>query len=578
MEHKLSRICDGILEAGWLAAIVATPLFFNIHSARVFEPDKLTLLRSIAVIMAVAWLVKFVNDRGWEEIGWLKPRGPESIWAMPFVLPVFLVAVVYLLSTVFSIVPGVSWAGSYQRLQGTYTTLSYIVVFSLMAATIRRREQVSRVVTTAIISSIPVSLYAMLQHFGLDPLPWGGDVQSRVAGHMGNSIFIAAYIIMITPLTLARIVDAFTNILGDEELALADVVRSSIYIFALAIQLLAIFWTQSRGPFLGLAVGLYAFVLIMLVTLRNAESSERVDDDGYGAVFGVSEAGKAAGLVFLGTVIPLLVATVLLPESTAPLSSFAVFLGAVGLQVLVILILALARRGWRWLWLSWILVAVLMAGFLGVFNFSDDLQAGLEEAPLVGDSLETVVSWRQLPQIGRFGQLLESGRGSGRVRVLIWEGALDLIAPHEPLETPFGEEDPFNFLRPVFGYGPESMYVAYNRFYQPELATIEARNASPDRAHNETFDALVITGWAGLLAWQFLYLTVFYYAFRWLGVVRSAGDRNVLIGLWVGGAVLGGALIVALLGMPFFGVALPFGAIVGLVVYLIYYAIVAGTA
>jgi hypothetical protein len=119
------------------------------------------------------------------------------------------------------------------------------------------------------------------------------------------------------------------------------------------------------------------------------------------------------------------------------------------------------------------------------------------------------------------------------------------------------------------------MYVAYNRFYPPELATIEARNASPDRAHNETFDALVITGAAGFLAWQFLYLSVFYYGFRWLGVVRSKQDRNVLIGLWIGGAILGGIVIVTLLGLPFLGVAIPSGSIAGLVIYLVYYAIVA---
>ena len=90
----------------------------------------------------------------------------------------------------------------------------------------------------------------MLQHFTLDPLPWGGNTQTRVAGHMGNSIFIAAYLIMVVPLTAARIIDAFTNILEDENLAVADVIRSSIYIFTLAIQLIAIYWTQSRGPWL----------------------------------------------------------------------------------------------------------------------------------------------------------------------------------------------------------------------------------------------------------------------------------------------------------------------------------------
>jgi hypothetical protein len=295
MESKLSRWCEGAIEAGWLAAVIVTPLFFNIHSARVFEPDKLTLLRSIALFMSAMWLVKFIDQKEWRLFGrkwvgsvvsilrsmrrsstrellsktiialreyWFRLSSENSIWRIPFVLPVFFLVLAYLLATIFSITPTISLLGSYQRLQGTYTTLSYIVIFALMASTLRSREQVSRLVTTVIVTSIPVALYAMLQHFGLDPLPWGGDVQIRVAGHMGNSIFLAAYLIMVVPITLARIVDAFTNILGDDELSTADVIRSSIYIFALAIQLIAIFWTQSRGPFLGLAVGIYAFVLI----------------------------------------------------------------------------------------------------------------------------------------------------------------------------------------------------------------------------------------------------------------------------------------------------------------------------
>jgi hypothetical protein len=41
MRTKLSIFCDKVIEAGWLAALVVVPLFFNIHSSRVFEPDKL---------------------------------------------------------------------------------------------------------------------------------------------------------------------------------------------------------------------------------------------------------------------------------------------------------------------------------------------------------------------------------------------------------------------------------------------------------------------------------------------------------------------------------------------------------
>ena len=58
MPTKLSRLCDGLLEALWLVAIIAVPVFFNIYSSRIFEPDKLTLLRSIALTMLFVWIVK----------------------------------------------------------------------------------------------------------------------------------------------------------------------------------------------------------------------------------------------------------------------------------------------------------------------------------------------------------------------------------------------------------------------------------------------------------------------------------------------------------------------------------------
>ena len=61
MPTKLSVFCDKVIEAGWLTAIVVVPLFFNVYSSRVFEPDKLTLLRSIALVMAVAWVIKAVE-------------------------------------------------------------------------------------------------------------------------------------------------------------------------------------------------------------------------------------------------------------------------------------------------------------------------------------------------------------------------------------------------------------------------------------------------------------------------------------------------------------------------------------
>ncbi|HEX6386335.1 MAG TPA: hypothetical protein VF177_16815, partial [Anaerolineae bacterium] len=576
MDSKLSRWCDGLIEAGWLAAVISVPLFFNIHSDRVFEPDKLALLRSIVLLMAAAWLVKFIGQRGWEQANRLRWRDEASIWRMPFILPVALLVVVYLVSTLLSVTPYVSWAGSYQRLQGTYTTLSYITIFAVTIATMRTRAQARRLVTAVIITSIPVAFYGLLQHFDLDPLPWAGNVQERVAGHMGNAIFIAAYLIMAVPLTLARVIASFASILGDEELATADVVRSSIYIFTLSIQLIAIYWSGSRGPWLGLGVGLFAFTLIVLVALRNAVTEK--------GRFRAVEAGKALLLVLAGTAIAyglilLLLSTIAAggraPSLAGPMSSFIAFVAAVGLVVVAIFVMVASRRGWRWLWLSWILLAFFLGVWLVLFNLPPTLAEPYEETPLLGNVLATLEEWRDLPRIGRLGQVLEADQGTGRVRTLIWRGALELILPHEPLRFPDGQLDTFNALRPLIGYGPESMYVAYNRFYPPELATLEARNASPDRSHNETFDALVITGLAGFLVWQAVYLSVFYYGFRWLGVLRSKFDRNLLIGLWIGVGVAVAAGFALWRGPEYVGVALPFGSIGGLVLYLIYYALFA---
>ena len=568
MNSRLTRWCDGFLEAGWLVALLATPLFFNIHSERVFEPDKLALLRSIAVLMVAVWLARFIDTQGWRGLAKQRFSNPDSFWHKPFVLTVVVLVLVYLLSTLFSINPRISWAGSYQRLQGTYTTLSYVTIFGIMATNLRTHEQVRRVVSVAIMTSIPVALYGLLQHFGHDPLPWGGDVQTRVAGHMGNAIFIAAYLIMVIPLTLARIVDAFSNILGDEQLATADIVRASVYIFTLAIQLLTLYWSGSRGPLIGLGVGLFSFLLVLLVSLRDAAKDRATS----------RTREMLPGFLFL---LPTLVALSISPVISAafsPLVAFGFFFGIVALSVVAIFLMVSLGRGWHWLWLGWMILTVIVAGWLLLFNVPPEHTAGLRDVPLLGGLFDTMDEWRELPAIGSYGRMLDpsntTGREkSGRVRVLIWEGVIDLITPHTPLEFPDGRMDTFNWLRPLFGYGPESMYTAYNRFYPPELATVEARNASPDRSHNETFDTLVITGIAGFLAWQALYLAVVLFAFRYLEVVRSRRDSAMLIGLWIAGALLATIVSVTLVDPVYLGVAVPTGVIVGVILYLIYYAL-----
>ena len=59
----------------------------------------------------------------------------------------------------------VSWFGSYQRLQGTYSFLSYVLIGVLTAATLRRPEQLRRLQHAIIVTSLACSIYGVVQHY-----------------------------------------------------------------------------------------------------------------------------------------------------------------------------------------------------------------------------------------------------------------------------------------------------------------------------------------------------------------------------------------------------------------------------
>lgn len=472
----LSLWCDRFIEAGWLAAIVVAPLFFNIYSSRVFEPDKLTTVRSIAIMMAAAWFVKWLEERHSGN------TDHQISWRTPLVLPTLLLVAIYMVSTVLSVAPRTSLLGSYQRLQGAYTTFSYIIIFLLMLQGMRRRVQLDRLVNLIIITSLPIALYGMLQRANMDPLPWGGDVTQRVAGNMGNAIFIAAYLIMAFFLNLGKIAEAFGSVLVSSQARISDVIRAAIYILIALINLFVV-WALagSRGPQLGWLVGLFFIVLLLIQILRKRKLR------------------LALTLAYLG----------------------------VGIAGVV---------------------------FLLLLNFN--------RTPLF-DRL------REFRPFSLMSSVMQTADGTNAVRVLIWKGAVELVLPHQPLSFPDGRADAFNAIRPFVGYGPESMYVAYNPFYPPDLAHFEARNASPDRSHNETWDSLVITGLIGFLAYMLLFGSFFYFGFKWIGLVSSRSERILFPVLWITGGALGAIVGYLLEGPRLFGVGVAAGVAFGLTVYLV---------
>jgi O-antigen ligase len=204
------------------------------------------------------------------------------------------------------------------------------------------------------------------------------------------------------------------------------------------------------------------------------------------------------------------------------------------------------------LWIGWGSVGLTVAVALILVNVPGPLQTQV----------------RKVDSLRRLTTITELKSSTGRVRGLIWQGAVDLISVHDPIQFPDGTGDNYNILRPLIGYGPESMYVAYNSFYPPELGHYESRTASPDRSHNETLDSLVITGVLGLAVYLFTFVSFFAWGFHWLGLLKTRAHLLTYIGLDIFFAVIFFLIAWRLEGAYLFAVAIPLGILVGTMVYL----------
>lgn len=235
---RLHHVATTIVEAGWLVAILLVPLTVNPWGFN-YELPKVAFFRGLVLLMAAAHVVALA----WSS---LSPN-PRRWLRRPLVRPILLVTGVVLLSTLTSLSPLVSLWGSYYRQQGAYLLVVFILWALLLAAHLRGPAQRRRLVTAVVVAGSLVALtpFAEALRWHKNPLTW------RPGGTLGNPIFFGAYLIMVIPFTLARLVEARSW-------------RRAGWGVTLVLQLVALLVTQSRGPWVGALVGLTLFAALML--------------------------------------------------------------------------------------------------------------------------------------------------------------------------------------------------------------------------------------------------------------------------------------------------------------------------
>ena len=506
---RTSYLLDGIstwlgrgLESLWLLAAVLVPLAFIDPDYAVSEAviayvevPKVALLRTLAGLMLILWLTDWAiqgkfnfapslqHVRSWPRLsswlpwlaGWLRARPARGL-----TLAVWFFAVTTLLSTVFSASMKTSLWGEIPGQDGysTYTVAAYVTLFGVISTCLKTRRQLWRLLGAVVIMGVLVAGYGVLQHYDHDFLnlteSTGGGTR-RVTSFMGNTIFAAAVMSMTIPVSLAVAAASLRHHVWSETRTgitrgqwMSSFIATSLWSAVLAIQLLGILFTFSRGAWVGSVVALAGFFGLMLVLtgFRNFSRSAMV--------FGLSGALAVAFLLWQGNV---------------DLLSQGRLLGGV-IVLASFLVIGSVLVNWRVIGRTFLalgLVVVVAGGaIVGLLLWKGEID--VPGGPAV-ESTSAIVGQR----FTSIGIDVLSGFGGGRGTH--WKVSWELIRERPWFEY---EDLPLRQLRPIVGYGPDLFRYTYLLKSPAEGGGLKP--LEPDHAHNFFIHQTVEQGYLGMLS------------------------------------------------------------------------------
>src|SRR3989338_463038 len=234
-----------------------TPLFWLPLTSELFEFNKMMLVYLLTTLITTVWMLKILHQK-------------QLIFKRtPLDIPILLFLMSQILSTIFSIDQHLSIWGYYSRQNGGLLSIvAYLLLFYAFVSNLSR-DDVHKLLKTAILGGVAVSIWAIPEHFGaspscllltgsLDTNCWSQDVQARVFATLGQPNWLASYLAILIYPSIYFLLTAVSK-------------KSLLLNFTYVILLyLAFTFTYSRGATLGLIAGLGVFVSFWFIqNLRN---------------------------------------------------------------------------------------------------------------------------------------------------------------------------------------------------------------------------------------------------------------------------------------------------------------------
>ena len=545
------------LEALWLLAVVLVPLaFLDRDFARseavigYVEVPKIALLRTLAGLMAMLWLLEWGlrgnhpavapfrlggvlgQTRSW--LSRLRPwlSGHPTHW---LILAVWFFLWTTVLSTILSGSINVSLWGEVPGQDGYpfYTIVSYVVLFGVISTHLKTRAQLWRLMAAITAMGVLVAGYGIFQHYGNDFLglteTTGGGAQ-RATSFMGNAIFSAATILMTIPVTLALALIFLPQAIPSPAAIRERFKRWTWITLALAgwaavlaVQVLGLAFTFSRGPWVGALFAVVVFLGAVTMFVGWRAMGRSVVILGIAAVFALAfmQWQDTMSILGLGRWFGVIIAPAGAVVGTAVYLKW---------QVLGRLIIAVGLAA-----------AALSIAVLVLFAFRG---TGIPDSGAPDPA--RVESASDATQIAERFSSITSDISGGLLggRTTHWRISWELIK-----DRPWPEFDSLsnNWLRPLIGYGPDLFRYTYLLRSPPEgrdLIPLE-----PDHAHNYFIHQTVEQGFLGLFSSLGIFIAIFWLSAHQLLRVRSGlsdTHKIVLIALL---SILAGRFLEMMVGV-----------------------------
>jgi hypothetical protein len=474
---------------GLSAIAMALPLAVIGTAAGPFDDAKAWALPILAAATALAWLVTAPTRR----VNSAPTLGGGTRF-LRFAAGAYVAW--WAITTATSIAPAQSLLGSFGRGMGLLTVASAVCAFFIVHSECRTPAAAQALIDATLLGSAPVCALALGQAIGWDPLAQAWDPATaalRVRSTLGQHIFLGSYLVIVIPLTCARLWSVQRS-RGDVEAPMEPpaTARGLVVGGAWIGGTLGIVELASRWPSWWWLLPLWGVLAaVAWSTLRTPST-----------LF----AGRRAFATWIvGGLLASQVLVLVLSRARGPL------LGLLFGFAITVFVLFTRRRAFKALTASAAVIGAII-GALVLLNVPHSPVAPLAKV-------------RVLERLSQLGDVRAGSPGWFRLRV--WSGIISGWGRQALGQEVIAGTSPW--VRTGLGYGLETQLVTLEQLALPSIGTLNAHGVNwraqylVDRAHNALLDHLLTGGLVGVALWLTLVGSLLVVAASRL---RSAGNDD----------------------------------------------------